>query len=95
MRPIDTPATARRSNEPRPILRARPPEAAVSTEVRIEVIESKIAHLEQALQELSDAMYRQQQCLDAQQAHYRLLVERIGATEPRAAATTTEIPPHY
>ena len=75
--------------------RPAPPEAAVSTEARIEVLEIRIAHLERALQDLSDAMYRQQQRLDAQQAHYQLLVDRIDAAEPRSAATTIEVPPHY
>ena len=67
----------------------------MSTEARTEALEIKVAHLERALQDLSDAMYRQQQRLDAQQARCQLLVDRIDAAEPRPAATTIEVPPHY
>ena len=35
----------------------------MSDEARLEAVESKLAHLERALQELSDVIYRQQQQL--------------------------------
>ncbi|MBS0374042.1 MAG: SlyX family protein [Proteobacteria bacterium] len=63
---------------------------------RVEDLEFKVAHLERALQDLSDVLYRQQQRLDAQQARVARLSERLdessGGTpgDPR-----DEKPPHY
>ena len=64
-------------------------------DARIETLEFKIAHLERALQELSDALYRQQQRLDAHEADYRRLVERVDAAAQPETASKFEIPPHY
>jgi uncharacterized coiled-coil protein SlyX len=71
-------------------------EAAVSHDARIETLEIKVAHLERALQELSDVLYRQQQRLDAHDARYQQLIDRVEAAEPAAGPDAKfEIPPHY
>ena len=68
----------------------------MSHDDRIETLEIKVAHLERALQDLLDVLYRQQQRLDAHEARYQRLVERVEAAEPPAAAESKfEIPPHY
>lgn len=61
---------------------------------RIEALEVKIAHLEHALQQLSDVLYRQQQELDAQRLRLQRLLERP-ADAVGTSAQTVEIPPHY
>jgi SlyX protein len=68
----------------------------VSHESRLETLEVKIAHLEHALQELSDVVYRQRQQLDAQEARYQRLLERVEAADRQPAADSQfEIPPHF
>ena len=63
---------------------------------RIEALEFKVAHLERALQELSDVIYRQQQQLDSTLAMNQRLREQLEELEGRAGeATPTEVPPHY
>ena len=63
---------------------------------RLETVEIKLAHLERALQELSDVLYRQQQQLDAALAMNQRLREQLEDVESRASdATPVEIPPHY
>jgi SlyX protein len=63
---------------------------------RLEAVEFKIAHLERALQELSDVLYRQQQQLDAALAANQRLREQLEDLEGRAGdAMPVEIPPHY
>lgn len=69
---------------------------ALEHDRRLESLEFKIAHLEKAVQELSDVVYRQQQQLDATLAlnlELRRQLEEIGnrASSPGAV----EIPPHY
>jgi uncharacterized coiled-coil protein SlyX len=64
-------------------------------ESRLEALEIKIAHLERALQDLSDVLYRQQQLLDAHDARYRRLAERLEAAGESPVAPKFEIPPHY
>ncbi len=63
---------------------------------RLDTLEFKVAHLERAQQELSDALVRQQQ--DLQRLQDRLdrlhqLVETL--QQPAAAQDPFEIPPHY
>jgi len=72
----------------------RPPDAA--DPVRLEAVESKIAHLERAVQELSDVLYRQQQQLDATLAMNQRLRQQLEEIESRTGDTTpVEMPPHY
>ena len=67
----------------------------MSHEGRIETLEFKIAHLERALQELSDALYRQQQRLDAHESGYQRLIESIESAAQPQPASKFEVPPHY
>ncbi len=68
----------------------------MSHDARIETLEIKLAHLERALQELSDVLYRQQQRLDAHEARFQRLIEGVEAGDsPAGADTKFEIPPHY
>jgi uncharacterized coiled-coil protein SlyX len=64
---------------------------------RIEALEIRIAHLENGLQQLGDALFRQQQELSRVIDLNRQLLEEIEArTDPSGdAATRVEIPPHY
>jgi uncharacterized coiled-coil protein SlyX len=68
----------------------------VSHDARIETLEIKVAHLERALQELSDVLYRQQQRLDAHEARYERLIDRVEAADQQTGPEAKfEIPPHY
>jgi uncharacterized coiled-coil protein SlyX len=63
---------------------------------RIEALEFKVAHLERALQELSDVMYRQQREIDGMLELNRQLRTQVEQLETRGAdANSVEIPPHY
>jgi SlyX protein len=63
---------------------------------RIEALEFKIAHLERALQQLSDVLYRQQRELDALRDRNQQLIEQVQQIEDRAGdPNAVEIPPHY
>ena len=63
---------------------------------RVEAIEFKLAHLERALQELSDVVYRQQQEIDAALELNRQLRRQVEDLGSRAAdPNAVEIPPHY
>jgi len=65
---------------------------------RLEALENKYAHLERAVQELSDVVYRQQQQLDRVLLRNRDLAGQIEALETAAEAAggpRSEIPPHY
>ena len=66
-------------------------------EERITEVEIKIAHLEQALMEFHDAVYRQQRMLDRLERALEELRERVLAAESPAAAgnPAAEKPPHY
>lgn len=70
--------------------------AAATAAERIEALEFKVAYLERSLQELSDVVYRQQQLLEASEARYQRLLDRVESAE-RGAETPGgfEIPPHY
>ena len=63
---------------------------------RVEAIEVKLAHLERALQELSDVVYRQQRELDSALELNRQLRRQVQDLEGRSADPgAVEIPPHY
>ena len=67
----------------------------MSTE-RIEALEFKVAHLERALQELSDVLYRQQREIDALRDRSTQLIEQVQQLEDRGGdPNSVEIPPHY
>lgn len=62
----------------------------------VERLEFKMAHLEKAVQELSDVVYRQQRELDALRERGRALLEQVQQLEDRGAdPNRVEIPPHY
>ena len=65
---------------------------------RLETLEIKCAHLERAIQELSDVVYRQQQQLDRVLQRNQDLAAQIEALEAATdapASPRSEIPPHY
>jgi SlyX protein len=62
----------------------------------LERVQSKIAYLERALVELSDAVFRQHQDIQSIEAQLKALRERMAGTpsdEPRTLEQ--ERPPHY
>jgi uncharacterized coiled-coil protein SlyX len=70
--------------------------SATAESARLETLEFKIAHLERAVQELSDVVYRQQQQLDGALALHQRLRQQLDELEGRTGdATPVEIPPHY
>lgn len=66
---------------------------------RLEALEIKCAHLERAVQELSDVMYRQSRELDALRERNERLARQLAALESLEAeghgTPRVEIPPHY
>jgi SlyX protein len=63
---------------------------------RVERLEFKVAHLEKAVQELSDVLYRQQREIDALRETGRKLAEHVQELEDRGPDPgRIEIPPHY
>lgn len=63
---------------------------------RLEQLEFKVAHLEKALQDLSDVLYRQQREIVALQARGQQLFEQVQQLEDRGGDPgRVEIPPHY
>ena len=64
--------------------------------VRIDTLEFKVAHLERALQELSDVLYRQQRELDTLRTRNEQLLLQVQQLEDRGGdPNRVEIPPHY
>ena len=66
-------------------------------DIRLEQIEIKLAYQDQAMQDLSDLVYRQEKALEHLEARLGVVTERIGElleTLPEAS-TDDEIPPHY
>ncbi len=66
-------------------------------ETTLEQIELKIAYLEQANQELSDVVYRQQRELENLRAQMMAYQRQIDSwkSEQRPFAAADERPPHY
>jgi SlyX protein len=63
---------------------------------RVDTLEFKVAHLERALQELSDVLYRQQRELDSLRARNEQLLHQLQQLEDRGGdPNRVEIPPHY
>jgi SlyX protein len=63
---------------------------------RIDTLEFKVAHLERALQELSDVLYRQQRELDTLRTRNEQLLQQVQQLEDRGGdPNRVEIPPHY
>jgi SlyX protein len=63
---------------------------------RIDTLEFKVAHLERALQEVSDVVYRQQRELDSLRDRNQHLLEQVQQLEERGGdPSRVEIPPHY
>lgn len=65
-------------------------------ESRLETVEIKLAHLERAIQELSDVVYRQQRQFDGVLEDHRRLRQQLEEIEGRSTdPTAVEMPPHY
>ncbi len=64
---------------------------------RLEALEIKVSHLERGLQELSDAVVRQQQDLDKALLRNEQLLRQLSAMDGRAEPgdPAAEVPPHY
>ena len=64
---------------------------------RLDAIEEKLAHLEQAISQLSDVVARQQKELDRALERNQRLVDKLAALESDfgPSATAYEKPPHY
>jgi SlyX protein len=63
---------------------------------RVDTLEFKVAHLERALQELSDVLYRQQREIDSLRARNEQLLQQVQQLEDRGGdPNRVEIPPHY
>jgi SlyX protein len=64
---------------------------------RFEILEIKLAHVEHALNELSDVLARQQRELDDTRRRLWTLAERLAGFEAAGAAPAAldEKPPHY
>jgi SlyX protein len=64
---------------------------------RLETIEAKLAHIELAVQQISDVVARQQRELDLVLARAQRLTERLQALDENSGASATdyEKPPHY
>lgn len=67
------------------------------SDTRIELLEVKMAHLERALQELSDELARQQRDLGELRTRNQQLAQQLAAAHDTTAASATaiEVPPHY
>jgi uncharacterized coiled-coil protein SlyX len=64
---------------------------------RLDLIEIKLAHLERALTELSDALIHQQREFEVLSARNRQLQEQLETLEAGSGASADDIenPPHY
>jgi uncharacterized coiled-coil protein SlyX len=60
-----------------------------------EEMQTRIAYLERASQELSDVVYRQQQEIDGLRQALKALIDRLASADVTPRAPTDERPPHY
>jgi SlyX protein len=67
------------------------------TEDALEVLQSKIAYLERAMNELSDVVYRQHTEIKTLEAQVKALRDRLNGPQYEEAQRTPEQerPPHY
>ena len=68
------------------------------SENRLIELESKLAYQEDAAQQLSDVVARQQKQIDALEAALRILIDRVQSLSQARAEKTLlldEVPPHY
>jgi len=72
------------------------PPGTVMTD-RLATIEEKLAHLELAVNELSDVVARQQKELDRATDRHQRLIDKLATMESDwgSSATAEEKPPHY
>jgi len=68
-----------------------------SDDERFEIFESKLAFLEDTIQQLNDALVQQQSRIDLLEASLRSLVQRVddGPDIPGNTAPADGRPPHY
>jgi SlyX protein len=64
---------------------------------QLATIEEKLAHLERAVNELSDVVARQQKELDRATDRHQRLLDKLSSMESEwgPSATAEEKPPHY
>ncbi|MBT8445106.1 MAG: SlyX family protein [Gammaproteobacteria bacterium] len=69
----------------------------MNNEARIMELENRVAHQDQALMDLSDEIYRQQQQITRLEDRSRQLLVRVEAlaTAGPAGDPSDEVPPHY
>lgn len=69
----------------------------MSEPTRLELIEIKLAHLERAVSELSDALVHQQREIEGLSARNRQLKDQLESLEAGTGASADgfEKPPHY
>ena len=61
----------------------------------LEALEMRIAHLERAVQELSEEFYRQQRDIDRLRQRNQQLLAEVEGGGAGASRTDPEPPPHY
>lgn len=61
----------------------------------LERVQTKIAYLEHAIAELSDAVFRQHQDIQSIEAQLKAIRERMAGTPSDEARLEQERPPHY
>jgi uncharacterized coiled-coil protein SlyX len=61
----------------------------------LERVQSKIAYLERAIVELSDAVFRQHQDIQSMETQLKTIRERMAGTPSEEPHLEQERPPHY
>lgn len=62
---------------------------------RLDALEMRLAHLERAVQELSEEFYRQQRDIDRLRLRNQQLLAELEGVGAGASRTDPEPPPHY